>query len=169
MLIHLLGQLPQYRLIIAGNDRTPYAAHIRRYAAEAGVAERVVLPGIVNDATRYWLYKNCTAFLFPSLTEGFGLPVIEAMQFGKPVFLSAATSLPEIAGPMAFYFRSFEPEPMVRVFCEGMAAYAAAASYPARLTARARQFSWDKAAAEYLAQYREVLEGTEARYRRAVA
>ena len=86
VLVDLLARLPRYRLVVAGNDGNPYASEVRRAAAEKGLSERVVLPGIVSDESRYWLYKNCDAFSFPSLTEGFGLPVIEAMQFGKPVF-----------------------------------------------------------------------------------
>lgn len=159
VLIGLLARLPQYRLIIAGNDRTTYAKEIRRIAADAGLSDRVILPGIVSDEDRYWLYRNCTAFFFPSLTEGFGLPVIEAMRFGKPVFLSDATSLPEVGGPMAFYWTSFDPDAMLADFQTGMAAYAADPMYPVQLAAHARQFSWDKAAAQYLALYCEVLKG----------
>ena len=157
VLVSLLRLLPQYQLVIAGNTGTKYAQEIGRLAASSGVSDSVIMPGIVTDATRCWMYKNCAAFLFPSLSEGFGLPVIEAMRFGKPVFLSDATSLPEIGGPLAFYWRSFSAEHMLEVFNTGMAAYSADATYPARLVARARQFSWDRTAAEYVAIYRKVL------------
>lgn len=169
VLIDLMTRLPQYRLIVAGNDGAAYADEIHRLAAKAGVLDRVVLPGIVSDATRYWLYKNCEAFLFPSLTEGFGLPVIEAMRFGKPVFLSNTTSLPEIGGPLAFYWTSFDGAAMFDVFRAGMASFAGDPSYPAQLAARANQFSWDQAAAEYLAFYREILDGTATRSTRVAA
>ena len=59
--------------------------------------------------------KNCEAFVFPSISEGFGLPVIEAMYFGKPVILSTHTSLPEIGGSAAYYFQNFEPQHMQTV------------------------------------------------------
>ena len=169
VLIDLMARLPQYRLIIAGNDSGTYAADIRRLAAQANLSDRVMLPGIVSDAARHWLYKNCTALLFPSLTEGFGLPVIEAMRFGKPVFLSNATSLPEIGGPLAFYWTSFDGKAMFEVFQAGMASCAGDPSYPARLAAHAKQFSWDQAAAEYLAYYREILEGIATRSSRLAA
>jgi glycosyltransferase involved in cell wall biosynthesis len=158
VLVGLIARLPEYRLIIAGNDRTDYAREIRRAAAEAGVAERVCLPGIVSDAARCWLYKNCSGVCFPSLTEGFGLPVVEAMLFGRPVFISDATSLPEVGGPLAFYWKCFDPDAMLAVFRCGMAAYAADPQYAARLTAHAERFSWNKAAAEYLAFYREIID-----------
>jgi len=160
VLVRLLPALPQYRLVIAGYNRTAYAKQILKLAAQIGVSDRVVMPGAISDATRYWMYQNCSAFLFPSITEGFGLPVIEAMRLGKPVFLSNATSLPEIGGPLAFYWRSFSVEHMLEVFHKGMAAYFADATYPARLTARAQQFSWEQTAAEYVTIYRKVLEET---------
>jgi glycosyltransferase involved in cell wall biosynthesis len=162
VLIALLTRLPEYSLVVAGNDRNGYAGEIRRMSVAAGVADRVVLPGVVSDATRCWLYRSCAAFLFPSLTEGFGLPVVEAMSFGKPVFLSRCTSLPEIGGPLAFYWQSFRSEHMFRVFQHSMAVYAKDATYPARLTVHAKQFSWAKAAAEYLNLYGEVLDSQQA-------
>jgi glycosyltransferase involved in cell wall biosynthesis len=169
VLIDLMTRLPQYRLIVAGNDGSAYAGDIRRLAAEANVADRVILPGIVSNEARYWLYKNCTAFLFPSWTEGFGLPVIEAMRFGKPVFLSSATSLPEIGGPLAFYWTSFDGAAMFEVFQAGMTSFTRDPNYPAELAAHANRFSWDQAAAEYLAYYREIIDGTAGELRRLAA
>jgi glycosyltransferase involved in cell wall biosynthesis len=169
VLVDLMVRLPQYRLIVAGNDSSVYAGEIRALAAKAKVSNRVILPGIVDDATRYWLYKNCSAFLFPSLTEGFGLPVIEAMRFGKPVFLSSATSLPEVGGPLAFYWASFECTRMLEVFQAGMASFSSDPNYPNELTAHANRFSWDQAAAEYMAFYREILDGAARRSWRLAA
>jgi glycosyltransferase involved in cell wall biosynthesis len=159
VLVNLMTRLPQYRLIIAGNNATPYAEDIRQSAARSGLGDRVFLSGIASDATRYWLYKHCTAFVFPSFTEGFGLPVIEAMRFGKPVFVSDTTSLPEIGGPLAFYWPSFDTDAMHQVFKTGMATFSSDPKYPAHLAARAKMFSWDTAAAEYMALYAQVLEG----------
>jgi glycosyltransferase involved in cell wall biosynthesis len=169
VLLDLLARLPHFRLIVAGNDRTAYAKELRRLAAKKGLAERVVLPGIVSDECRHWLYKNCDAFLFPSLTEGFGLPVIEAMRFGKPVFLSTATSLPEVGGKLACYWTSFDPDAMAAAFRAGMAEFAADPSRALESAAHAKRFSWDKAASEYLAFYSEVLGRIEVSESRKVA
>jgi len=62
----------------------------------------VSLLGTISESDKIFYYKNCLAFAFPSLREGFGFPVLEAMTFGKPVFLSNKTSLPEIGGSHAF-------------------------------------------------------------------
>jgi glycosyltransferase involved in cell wall biosynthesis len=110
----------------------------------------------INDAQKAWAYANCTGFLFPSLTEGFGLPPIEAMHFGKPVFLARRTCLPEIGGDAASYFDSFEPEPMKTVVQQGLARHAEPGR-AAAVMAHAAQFNWDDAAAAYLALYRRLL------------
>jgi glycosyltransferase involved in cell wall biosynthesis len=76
------------------------AAHVRR----RGVQERVRLIGWLDDAELEGLYASATCMVFPSLAEGFGLPVLEAMERGLPVASSNATSLPEVAGEAALYF-----------------------------------------------------------------
>ncbi len=122
MLVPFLRALGGGRsLVVAGSAASPYAQEILRLARAEGVAERVLLPGNVTDAEKYWLLANAEAFVFPSLAEGFGLPVVEAMSLGKPVFLSTRTSLPETGGPEAFYWPDFDPRAMAEVFTRGMA------------------------------------------------
>ena len=58
VLVDMLARLPQYRLVVAGNNRTAYAGEVRDIAAQRGLAQRVILPGIVGDESRYWLYKK---------------------------------------------------------------------------------------------------------------
>lgn len=152
----LLKSLPGYKLVIAGRREGEYAQTIIRAAVEAGVSDRVILPGIVKDDVRSWLYRHCEAFLFPSLNEGFGLPVLEAMSCGKPVFVARATSLPEVAEPLGFSWPSFEPAAMAAAFAGGMKKFAADPDFPRKLQEHAARFCWDKAAAEYLDLYRDV-------------
>jgi glycosyltransferase involved in cell wall biosynthesis len=64
----------------------------------------VILPGYVSDDEMRWLYRNCFGFLYPSLFEGFGMPVLEALGFGAPVLCSNTSSLPEAAGDAALFF-----------------------------------------------------------------
>lgn len=110
----------------------------------------------ISDAQKAWAYAQCAGFLFPSLTEGFGLPPIEAMHFGKPVFLARRTCLPEIGGEAACYFDDFEPQTMRRIVEDGLRVGA----QPGRadmVRAHAARFDWDRAAADYLALYRRLL------------
>jgi len=124
---HVLPRLlpgTDFELIIAGIQ--PDKDYVRRIMDEAhrhGVAGRVKLIGPVSDEEKYWYLKNAEAFVFPSVSEGFGLPPVEAMRLGKPVFLSTLTSLPEIGGEAAYYFRNFEDEHMRRVLQEGLEDY----------------------------------------------
>ena len=129
VLLPMMERLPDWRLVIAGDDSDPYARQLRQQLAAHG---NVVMVGRVGDAQRRWLYAHCGALLFPSLAEGFGLPVIEAMQWGKPVFCSDRTSLPEVGGGHAFYFRSFEAEAMAAVVRQGLASFDGAAADAAR-------------------------------------
>lgn len=119
--IHTLPSMMRYMegydLVVAGNDNSDYARRLKEHCADQ---QSVRFLGPVNDAQRRWLYAHCTALLFPSLFEGFGLPVVEAMQWGKPVFCSTSTSLPEVGGEHAFYFDSFDPEAMAQVVAEGL-------------------------------------------------
>ena len=123
--------------------------------------QTVQLPNVqfhlgISDANKAWAYAQCTGFLFPSLTEGFGLPPIEAMHFGKPVFLARRTCLPEIGGDAADYFDDFDPATMRRIVEHGLQRH----KEPGRADAirrHAAQFSWDRAAAQYLALYRRLL------------
>ena len=71
------------------------------YLARLGIEKDVYLLGYVNDLQLQWLYRHCFAFIYPSLFEGFGLPVLEAMSLGAPVISSDRTSLPEICGDAA--------------------------------------------------------------------
>lgn len=124
-LLPMMDLLPEYRLIIAGDDSDTYAQQLREQLPQH---PNVSIVGTVSDEQRRWLYAHCTALLFPSLSEGFGLPVIEAMQWGKPVFCSNRTSLPEIGSTHAFYFTDFEPASMAAVVRQGLSAFDAAAA-----------------------------------------
>ena len=78
-----------YRLVIAGNiSSNSYCAEILEQAREWGVESRVTITGPVSEPVKQWYLQNCDAFVFPSIAEGFGLPVIEAMRYGKPIFTS---------------------------------------------------------------------------------
>lgn len=116
VLIDFIKQLPEYNLVIAGDNSDIYAKKIQKKVLKNNLQDRVKVPGIISEEDKIYLYKNCKAFLFPSKMEGFGLPVIEAMRFGKPVFTSKYTSLPEIGGDLAYHWENFYPNNMVNQF-----------------------------------------------------
>jgi len=154
VLLAIAQAFPDYALVLAGRNDHPYAQHLREQASQLGV-DNVLQTGPVDEATKSWLYTNCEAFLFPSLSEGFGLPVVEAMSVGKPVFLSRLTSLPEVGGREAFYFDSFEPEDVVETLRAGMRDYYDDPLKVQRLQWQANRFRWENTAKQYWALYLE--------------
>jgi glycosyltransferase involved in cell wall biosynthesis len=144
-----------YELIISGIE-TPYKQKVLDEAKKFDCEDRVTITGPISDDDRAWYYKNCEAFVFPSVAEGFGLPVIEAMHFGKAVFLSKATSLPEVGGEAAYYFDTFEPEAMQKVLAHGLTHYRSTNPVEAIMN-HAAKFDWNKTAQQYLQLYHECL------------
>jgi glycosyltransferase involved in cell wall biosynthesis len=144
-----------HHLVIAGViQNKDYFNRIMEEAAKLGVEKKVHYVGSVTEQEKYWFLQNCSLFAFPSLAEGFGLPVVEAMRFGKPVLLSTATSLPEIGGNIAFYLNSFEAEEIankadnaIMSFTTDMAHKSIDWSY---------QFSWENAASSYWKIYEKL-------------
>jgi len=143
-----------YELIIAGLLRRDYEQIIRGEARRHGVEGRVHLPGPVSEEEKSWYYRNCLAFAFPSVAEGFGLPVVEAMYYGKPVFLSDQASLPEIGGSEAYYFTDFDPAAMQEVFSRGLMDYQTQGRAE-QIRQRALRYNWDQTAQEYIRVYRK--------------
>lgn len=141
-------------LLIAGKfDDRQYIHYMQEQSRELGVEDNVRLLGRISENEKSWYFNHCRAFAFPSVSEGFGLPVVEAMSCGKPLFLSSRTALPEIGGDVSFYFNDFMPEHMEEVFNRGMAIYNSN-GLSARIRERGTHFCWHKAAREYLDVYR---------------
>jgi glycosyltransferase involved in cell wall biosynthesis len=157
VLLDLIERLPDRRLVIAGKKATPYGEFLGREVSRRRLANRVVLPGEVSDADRQWLYEHCEAFFFPSLTEGFGFPVLEAMHAGRPVFMARTTCLPEIAGEHGFYLDSFDPTAMAAAFDVGMAAFKADPEIAPRARAHAATYSWGATARGYARVYESLI------------
>lgn len=95
--------LLDYQLVIAGK-KDSFHQNLEEVIKEVGLEDRVVFTGFVSDQELAGLYKNAKLYVFPSLSEGFGLPPLEAMAHKLPVASSDATCLPEILGDAAIYF-----------------------------------------------------------------
>ena len=150
-----------YNLVIAGEVHRPaYQQKIKEAAKRLGVAGRLLFTGAITEGEKHWYYENCVAFAFPSLHEGFGLPVVEAMAFGKPIFLSKETSLPEIGGTDAFYFNDFEPGNMRQLMEDKLDYFDKnQTAIESKLKERAQTFSWRQAAIQHWKIYEKVLNG----------
>lgn len=146
-----------YELVIAGLNDYHYGNQVLEEARRFGVEDRVKLIGPASEEEKYWYYKNCEAFLFPSYAEGFGLPVIEAMFHGKPVFISDKTSLPEVGGDAAYYFQSFDAHAMRKTFAAGMEDHRLN-NGSEKMKRQAAKFNWSHTAAEYIEVYKQLLQ-----------
>lgn len=157
-IIHMMKFIKDFNLIISGNNNKPYGKEIQALIIENKLENQVFLTGKVSDLGKQFFMKNCSAFLFPSIREGFGLPIIEAMSFGKPVFLSDKTSLPEVGGDVAYYWENFEPEYMKNILENGLNEYENNKSQVEEfIIKRAKSFDWKTAASQYLEVYKEIL------------
>lgn len=156
VLIDFLKLLPEeYSIVLAGTTYHPYAQEMINRIATEQLSDRFVFVGKITDEEKRWYYENAAAFVFPSLFEGFGLPIAEAMSLGLPLFLSKETSIPEIGGTDAFYFDSFEAEKMAQVFLRGMANFTPVTKK--RLIENSKKYNWETAANKYIEIYRSFL------------
>lgn len=155
-LIEALAGVPDAVLVMPGYS-TGYEVELRSRIDAAGVADRVRLLGWVDDATLDGLYRAADCFVFPSLAEGFGLPVLEAMLRGAPVACSNTTSLPEIAGDAALLFDPLDVEAIAGSVRQILDDERAAERLRKAGRKRAKQFSWTETAQRTLGSYRTAL------------
>ncbi|MFM8898962.1 MAG: glycosyltransferase family 4 protein [Burkholderiales bacterium] len=143
---------PEKNFVLAGPENQDTRSIRSRLEKEP--LRNVQLLLSISDSEKAWLYANCEGFLFPSLTEGFGLPPIEAMHFGKPVFLSDRTCLPEIGGNYAEYFHDFSPQNMKSVISEKILPLT---SKESEIKKHAANFNWDSCCEQYIKLYGKLL------------
>ncbi len=144
-------------ILVLGGYPTAYERELRERAQTLGIAEDVRWPGWLQADELEGLWRISAGFVFPSLYEGFGLPVLEAMARGVVVACSTAASLPEVAGDAALLFDPADP----RAIADAIAALLAGGAAIERLRAaglrRAGEFTWERSASLTLASYARAL------------
>jgi len=151
-LVEALAEVPDAVLVVPGYA-TGKDADVDKLARKLGVADRIRRPGWVDEATLDGLYRAADCFVLPSLAEGFGLPVLEAMLRGAPVASSNATSLPEVAGDAALYFDPEDADAIAFAIRRILEDDAFAERLREAGRERAGKFSWDESARQTLACY----------------
>ncbi len=151
-----LGSTPW--LLILGTP-APFSppVDIHGTAMKVGIHQRVRHEEYVPEEDLLLLYNACSLFAYPSLYEGFGLPVIEAMACGCPVCCSNTTSLPEVGGDAVIYFDPLDVEAIAESIYAILSDNALRASLRQKGLERAANFSWQKAARETLKVFHEIV------------
>lgn len=155
-LVEALAQIPDAVLVVPGYE-AGRSRDLESRAGRLGVAARLRRPGWVDEETLDGLYRAADCFVFPSLAEGFGLPVLEAMLRGAPVTCSNTTSLPEVAGDAALLFDPTDVDAIAVSVRRILDDPALAERLREAGAERARRFSWEEAAHRTLACYQRVL------------
>ena len=147
------------QLVLAG-EPTPHESDLRVLAAELRVRERVHFPPWISDAELDGLYATASCFVLPSFMEGFGLPLLEAMQHGVPVACSNVSSLPEVAGDAALYFDPSSDGEITRAIERLLRDRRLVDDLVFRGYERCASFTWAETARRTLGTYRRAIEGS---------
>jgi len=146
---------PSLHLVLAGKLDTNYNRLKQRLDQEGQT--NIVFTDFVSDAELRWLYENTLVYCFPSLSEGFGLPGLEAMRYGAPVASSNATCLPEIYGDGALYFDPKNVDDMVATISVLLADPALRQKTADAGRLQAEKYSWLRMAEQTLQVYQKAL------------
>ena len=148
-------RLPDHRLVLVGPSQWSYP-ELDQAIADLRLADAVQVRGFVPEAELPALYAGASMFVLPSLYEGFGLPVLEAMACGTPVVCTNATSVPEVADDAAVMVDPLDVDALGDAILRLCLDRDLSAQLRTRGLAQAARFSWSRTAEEYVALYREL-------------
>ncbi|CAM6031694.1 unnamed protein product [Sphagnum compactum] len=146
---------PQLTLVLGGKTDSNYSRIAQGLDSE--IAASVIFTDRLSEGQLRWMYENCQAYIFPSLSEGFGLPGLEAMQHGAPVISSKATCLPEVYGSAAAYFDPLDIAAMAKTIAAVIDDQSARQKLITLGHTQVARYSWQTMAEQTLAVYKKVL------------
>jgi glycosyltransferase involved in cell wall biosynthesis len=158
-LVHTSGF--EGRLLITGNvSGAPYQVKMKKLCdaavREAGMEKRVIFTGFVSDQELDTLMRLAVFLVYPSLYEGFGIPILEAMRVGTPVITSNLTAMPEVAGDAALMVNPRQVDDIAFAMSRLLQDDELRRELVRKGEERAVSFSWEKSAEEYLRLYKEI-------------
>ena len=164
-LIEAYARLPEalrreYQLVIAGRYQHlghPLYPDPRQTVRRLGLEGNVIFTGQIREQDKAPLYSAATVFAFPSLYEGFGMPVLEAMACGTPVVTSNVSALPEVAGDAGLLVNPYAPEAIGEALAELLESAARREDLSRRGLERARRFTWPQVAEQTVRVYKQIL------------
>lgn len=146
---------PDLKLVLVG-EKDALAEQNLEYAKKLGI-NNVIATGYVSEGQLRWLYENCASYVFPSLSEGFGLPSLEAMKHGAPVASSNATCLPEVNDEAAHYFDPLDINDMASKIDDILNDQTLRADLIKKGAVQVKKYSWRRMAEQTLAVYEDAL------------
>lgn len=149
---------PDIKLVLVGK-KEQYYDKLDSYLAGLSFKDHIITTGFVSDEILMWLYQNCAAYVFPSFSEGFGLPGLEAMAHGAPVVSSNATCLPEVYGNAALYFDPNNVQDLAQKVKLVLNDPVVRKKLVADGYEQLKKYSWQRMAKQTLAVYNRVLQG----------
>lgn len=144
---------PDLQLVLPGKMKDQFKRDFDRWVNESPVKDSIVAPGFVSDQQLKWLYENAETYVLPSLSEGFGLPGLEAMAHSCPVVSSDATCLPEIYGDAAEYFDPENTEEIAKAVDKVLNDKKLQESLREKGKKQLQKYSWQKMASQTLEIY----------------
>jgi len=152
----LQQERPELHLVLAGKKDANYLAHEARVNQDG--IPNVIFTDFISDGQLRWLYEHCAAYVFPSLSEGFGLPPLEAMIHGAPVVASNATAIPEVCGDAAYYFNPLDVADMAAKIGEVLDDPKLRNHLIEQGHEQIKKYSWQRMAEQTLAVYKQALD-----------
>ncbi len=145
----------ELKLVIAGKPTWDDTTEIYDAVSSSPCRDRIVMPGYISVEHKRQLYSNALCFVFPSICEGFGIPVLEAMACGCPVITADNTSLPEVGGDAAVYVDACSIEQLAWEIERVTASEGLRKEMAAKGLVQVKRFSWDKTAGQVENVYRD--------------
>jgi glycosyltransferase involved in cell wall biosynthesis len=146
----------KHKLVIVG-ERGWLSDPLYEFVTQEGMKDRVLFTGYVNDQDLPPLYAGATVFVFPSLYEGFGLPVVEAMACGAPTITSNRSSLPEVAGDAALLVDPEDEGQIQNALQRLLEDKTLRQELSERAIDQSKKFSWEQSARQMLNVYKKVM------------
>lgn len=150
---------PDLKLILVGKKEVHYE-ELEALVQKHPSAKNILITGFLPDEEAQWLYEHTEAYIFPSLSEGFGLPPLEAMSYGAPVVSSNATCMPEVYEEAAHYFNPHKAGDIADKVAEVLEDKQLRARLVKNGYNQLKKYSWRHMAEETLIVYKEVLDET---------
>lgn len=147
---------PDLLLVIAGKKDKSYRSYVS-LVKELNIEEKVLFTDYIPDGQLRWAMENTRAYIYPGLSEGFGLPGLEAMLYGAPLISSNATCLPEVYGDAAEYFDPYSIEDIARKIKKVLSNEKRQKELVAAGKKQLKKYSWKRMAEQTLAVYTTVL------------